>query len=77
MALSCYLLYWSVQTALFVLLAAATGALLVVANLDGRHHGLRTSQSLATLRQKVGMQDVFEATFSLASIRAVAVILTP
>lgn len=77
MALSCYLLCWSVQTALLVLLAAATGALLVVANLDGRYHRLRTYRSLVTLHQKVGMPDVFGVTFSLASIKAVAVILTP
>ncbi len=57
MALSCYLLCWSVQTALLVLLAAATGARLVAANLDGCHHWLRTCRAFTSLRQKVGMQD--------------------
>lgn len=45
------------QATLLLLLAAATGARLVAANLDGGHNGLSTLWSLATLCQKVGMQD--------------------
>lgn len=56
MALSCYLFCWSVQTALFVLLAAATGTRLVAANLEEGHHRLRSCWALTSLRQEVGMQ---------------------
>ncbi len=68
MALSCYLVCWSVQTALLVLLAAATGARLVVTNLDKRHHGLRACRSLAALCQKVGTQDT-SSKASLTDVR--------
>ena len=57
MALSCYLLCWSVQTAMLVLLAAATGARLVAANLDGGNYWLRALRAFTSLRQKVGMKD--------------------
>ncbi len=65
MALSCYLFCWSVQTALLVLLTAATGARLVAANLDGRHYWLRTYRSFTTFRQEVGMVSSSSAIISL------------
>ncbi len=57
MPLSCYLFYWSVQTGLLALLAAAAGARFVAGYFDGGHHWLRTYRLIATLRQKVYMQD--------------------
>lgn len=51
-----YLRCRSVQTALLVLLAAATGARLVATNLDGCHHWRTVRRALATLCQEVGMQ---------------------
>ena len=53
------------------------GARLVAANLDGYNHWWRSCRAFATLCQKVDMPDVFGVTFSLASIKAVAAILTP